>query len=77
MLCVSAPSLLPHLNYRAKGLQSTVQLMGQKDLYDYWSETYKVHTIDWSPQKAADILKEWTEKFSEEVAHVVKQAPIL
>lgn len=47
--------------------------MGQKDLYDYWSDTYKVHTTDWSPQKAADILKEWTEKFSDEVSHVVKQ----
>ena len=60
------------LLYRAKGLQSTVQLMGQKDLYDYWSETYKVHTIDWSPQKAAEILKEWTEKFSDEVTHIVR-----
>jgi hypothetical protein len=47
--------------------------MGEKDLYDYWSETYKVHTSDWSPEKASEILKEWTEKFSLEVAHIVKQ----
>lgn len=51
------PSLLPY--FRAKGLQSIVQLMGEKDLYDYWSDTYKIHSLDWSRQKAADILAEW------------------
>ena len=47
--------------------------MGEKDLFDYWSETYKVHTSDWSPEKASEILKEWQEKFSLEVSHIVKQ----
>ena len=47
--------------------------MGEKDLYDYWSETYKVHTSDWSLEKASEILKEWQGKFSLEVSHIVKQ----
>ena len=29
---------------QAGGLQSMVQLMGPKDMHDYWSNTYKVHT---------------------------------
>ena len=58
---------------RAKGLQSVVQLMGEKDLYDYWSDTYKVHTMDWSREKAANILSKWQAKFSAEVARIVKE----
>lgn len=53
---------------RAKGLQSVVQLMGEKDLYDYWSDTYKIHAMDWSPKKAHEILGEWQREFSREVA---------
>ena len=57
--------------FRAKGLQSIVQLMGEKDLFDYWSDTYKVHTLDWNREKAFEILKEWQAKFSEEVSRLV------
>ena len=57
--------------FRAKGLQSIVQLMGEKDLFDYWSDTYKVHTLEWSREKAFEILKEWQAKFSEEVSRLV------
>lgn len=45
--------------------------MGEKDLYDYWSDTYKIHTLDWSREKAKEILQEWQQKFSEEVANLV------
>ncbi len=54
-------------------MQSIVQLMGEKDLYDYYSDTYMVQNLDWSVEKAAEILKEWQDKFSQEVAHIVKQ----
>ena len=57
--------------FRAKGLQSIVQLMGEKDLFDYWSDTYKVHTLEWSREKAFEILKEWQAKFSDEVSRLV------
>lgn len=45
--------------------------MGEKDLYDYWSDTYKVHTLDWNRETAAAILKEFQEKFNKEVNEVV------
>ena len=61
------------LVFRAKGLQSIVQLMGEKDLYDYHSDTYKVHTLDWSREYAAGVLKEWQDKFSHEVQTLVKE----
>ena len=57
--------------FRAKGLQSIVQLVGGKDLFDYWSDTYKVHTLDWDREKAAQILKDWQAKFSEEIQRLV------
>ena len=47
--------------------------MGEKDLYDYWSDTYKIHTMDWSREKAKEILREWQLKFSEEVGNLVKE----
>ena len=42
---------------QAGGLQSMVQLMGPKDMFDYWSSTYKVHSINWSVEKAKEILE--------------------
>ena len=58
---------------RAKGFQSVVQLMGEKDLYDYWSDDYKIHTLDWSRDKAKEILNEWQLKFREEVSRLVRE----
>ncbi len=57
----------------ARGLQSVIQLMGEKDLYDYWSETYKTHTMDWSQDRARTILAEWQRRFSEEVAELATE----
>ena len=71
---VSSPfltSVVPSLvSFRAKGLQSVVQLMGEKDLYDFWSDAYKVHSLDWSSEMAAEILAEWQQKFSAEVTRL-------
>ena len=41
--------------------------MGEKDLFEYWKDTYKTHASDWTPQVAKEILNEWQKKFSEEV----------
>ena len=51
----------------AGGLQSMVQLMGGKDLYDHWSNTYKVDTMNWNQEEAEKILMEWQKKFEEEI----------
>ena len=51
----------------AGGLQSMVQLMGVRDMFDYWSNTYKVHTINWSHDKARQILQKFQQKFEESI----------
>jgi len=51
----------------AGGLQSMVQLMGAKDLFDHWSNTYKVDTMTWDHKQAEKILMEWQKKFEEEI----------
>ena len=45
--------------------------MGEKDLYDYYKDAYKVMGIDWTPKVAGEILTEWQTKFSKEVASMV------
>lgn len=50
---------------RAHALQTVIQLMGERELYDFWSDSYKVHHFDWSQEKAALILDKWQRKFSE------------
>ena len=52
---------------QAGGLQSMVQLMGPKDMFDYWSNTYKVHSINWSVDKAKMILGQFQKKFEESI----------
>lgn len=39
--------------------------MGEKDMYEYWSQTYRVHNLEWSQEKAADILHAWQRKFTQ------------
>ena len=51
--------------YRAEALQSVVQLLGEKELYDYYSDQYKVHNINWSQDKAKKILEAWQRKFTQ------------
>lgn len=50
---------------RAEALQSILQLMGEKEMYEYWSQTYRVHNLEWSQEKAADILHAWQSKFTQ------------
>eukprot|EP00095_Tigriopus_kingsejongensis_P000792 maker-scaffold67_size430214-snap-gene-3.36 protein:Tk00792 transcript:maker-scaffold67_size430214-snap-gene-3.36-mRNA-1 annotation:"patched 1 " len=58
---------------RAKGLQSVVQLMGEKDLFDFWSDTYRIQSLGWSREKASQILADWQAKFSQEVARLTQE----
>lgn len=52
---------------KAEELQSILQLMGEKDMYEYWVNTYRVHNLDWSQEKAAMILDAWQRRFTKEV----------
>ena len=46
----------------ARALQSVVQLMGPRDMLEYWSNTYKVHTLRWNIETAEEILSEFQVK---------------
>ncbi|XP_037941550.1 protein patched-like [Teleopsis dalmanni] len=52
---------------KAKGLQTVVQLLTEKEMYDLWKENYKVHHIGWTKEKAAEVLNAWQRNFSKEV----------
>nr|CAD7405278.1 unnamed protein product [Timema cristinae] len=53
--------------HRAHALQTVIQLMGERELYDFWSETYKVHHLDWTQEKASLVLEMWQRRFAQEV----------
>lgn len=52
---------------RAAALQTVVQLMGERELYDNWANTFKVHQIYWSQEKAAQVLDTWQRAFTKQV----------
>jgi len=56
---------------RAAALQTVVQLMGERELYDFLANTYRVHHIDWTQEKAAKVLEAWQRLFSLEVKNQV------
>lgn len=47
--------------------------MGERELFEYWSDTYKVHHVDWTQEKAAIVLETWQNKFAEEVRKLVQK----
>lgn len=47
--------------------------MGERELFEYWSDTYKVHHVDWTQEKAAIVLETWQNKFAEEVKKFVEK----
>ena len=50
---------------RAGAVQSLLQLLGEKDLYDYYRDTYKVHGVDWTVDTARRVLDAWRRKFTQ------------
>ena len=60
---------------RAEALQSTIQLMGEQDMYDYWRKTSKVQDINnWSTEKAKLVLDMWQRRFKEELARFTRSS---
>ena len=39
--------------------------MGERNLYEYWADTYKVHNMDWTLATAKAILDDWQLKFTQ------------
>lgn len=61
---------------KAKGLQTVVQLMTEKEMYDLWQDHYKVHQIGWTPEKAAEVLNAWQRNFTKEVERLMKNSRV-
>lgn len=55
--------------FSAEALQSVLQLMGEKELYEFWTQSYKVLHFSWDQEKAALVLKTWQKKFNEVSTH--------
>ncbi|CAN7942111.1 unnamed protein product, partial [Ixodes hexagonus] len=52
---------------RAEALQSVVQLMAERDMYQYHKGHYRMVQLDWSIDKARAVLEAWQRKFAQEV----------
>lgn len=51
--------------FRAEALQTIIQLMAEKELFEFWRDHIKVHNLDWSRDKARKVLEAWQRKFTE------------
>lgn len=58
----------------ASALQTVVQIMGEREMYEYWDQTYKVHHLDWTPEKAAKVIEAWQRAFSKMVRQMQSDA---
>jgi len=54
----------------AKALQTVVQLMGEHELFEFWSGHYKVHHIGWNQERASTVLNAWQKKFAQVSYHI-------
>ncbi|CAG5106236.1 Similar to Ptch1: Protein patched homolog 1 (Mus musculus) [Cotesia congregata] len=51
-----------HLMHAA-ALQTVIQLMSERELYDSLTEDYKTHNIGWTQEKASQVLESWQRAF--------------
>ncbi|XP_020815064.1 protein patched [Drosophila serrata] len=58
---------------KAQALQTVVQLMTEKEMYDQWYDNYKVHHLGWTQEKAAEVLNAWQRNFSREVEQLLRK----
>lgn len=60
----------------AQAIQSTIELMGEQDMYDFWRKTNKVQDINnWSAEKARLILDTWQRRLKEELTLFARTSP--
>lgn len=50
---------------KATALQSSVLLMGEQQLYEFYANTYKTHHVDWTLDKARQVLDTWKSLFTD------------
>ncbi|XP_055314912.1 protein patched-like isoform X4 [Sitodiplosis mosellana] len=57
---------------RAKALQTVIQLMTEREMFESFKGHWDVHHMGWSQEKAAAVLNAWQRKFSNEVSKIMK-----
>ena len=59
---------------RAEALQSIIQLLGEKELYEVNRDQYRLHNVDWTQEKAKKVLEAWQRKFTQEVNRILNDS---
>ena len=62
---------------KAHALQSIIQLMAEQDMFAYWQDNARVLHIDWTIEKARQVLEAWQRKFVSEVDRFIKENSIV
>lgn len=52
---------------RAGALQSIIEIMDDKSMFEFHDGRYNLHNADWSTEKAREIIEAWQRKFANEV----------
>lgn len=62
---------------KARALQTVIQLMTEREMYETYNGHWKVHHISWTMEKAQQVLNAWQKKFSNEVSSVSLVIPLI
>jgi patched 1 len=57
---------------RARALQTVIQLMSSRNVFELWQNTYKVHHLEWNHNKAAAVVSAWQKRFTEELNRLMR-----
>lgn len=61
---------------RARALQTVIQLMTEREMFESLNGMYRENLADWSPDKAAKVLNAWQKKFSNEVTRIMRSQSV-
>ncbi|KAG9511138.1 Protein patched, partial [Fragariocoptes setiger] len=59
---------------KANAIQSTIQLMGERDMFEFWQNNQRVQGLDWSKEKAKIVLDTWQQRFRDEFEQFLAQS---
>lgn len=61
---------------RASALQTVIQLMTEREMYESLNGVYRENLVGWSPDKAAKVLNAWQKKFTTEVTRIMRSGSV-
>lgn len=57
---------------QARALQTVIQLMTEREMFESLNGQYRENLVGWSPDKAAKVLNAWQKKFASEVVRIMR-----